>query len=80
MLTEAGFGFLSGDTLEPIPGLSDAVLTVPVAANGKKAALVQHMADGFVDDDAQSKKLAELDKRLTEQGRLLDRIVKKIGA
>lgn len=32
VLTEAGFGFLSGDTLEPIPGLSDAVLTVPVAA------------------------------------------------
>ena len=68
---------LNKDTLEQI---ATAVLTVPVAANGKKAALVQHMAEGFVDDEAQSKKLAELDQKIAAIAQQLAAIAKKVGA
>ena len=45
VLTDEGFGFLSGTTLEPIPGLSETVETVPaiaaqVSANRTVAALL----------------------------------------
>ena len=68
---------LSKDTLNQI---ATAVLTVPVTANGKKAALVQHMAEGFVDDDAQSKKLAELDQKIAAIAQQVAKIAKKVGA
>ena len=68
---------LSKETLNQI---ATAVLTVPVTANGKKAALVQHMAEGFVDDDAQSKKLAELDQKIAAIAQQLAKIAKKVGA
>ena len=68
---------LSKDTLNQI---ATAVLTVPVTANGKKAALVQHMADGFVDDEAQSKKLAELDGKIAALAQQVAKIAKKVGA
>ena len=68
---------LSKETLNQI---ATAVLTVPVTANGKKAALVQHMADGFVDDDAQSKKLAELDGKIAALAQQVAKIAKKVGA
>ena len=68
---------LSKETLNQI---ATAVLTVPVTANGKKAALVQHMAEGFVDDDAQSAKLAELDQKIAAIAQQLAKIAKKVGA
>ena len=68
---------LSKETLNQIP---TAVLTVPVTANGKKAALVQHMAEAFVDDDAQSRKLAELDQKIAAVAQQLAKIAKKVGA
>ena len=68
---------LSKETLNQI---ATAVLTVPVTANGKKAALVQHMAEGFVDDDAQSKKLAELDQKIAALAQQVAKIAKKVGA
>lgn len=68
---------LSKETLDQI---ATAVLTVPVTANGKKAALVQHMAEGFVDDEAQSKKLAELDQKIAAVAQQLAKIAKKVGA
>lgn len=68
---------LSKDTLNQI---ATAVLTVPVTANGKKAALVQHMAEGFVDDDAQSAKLAELDQKIAALAQQVAKIAKKVGA
>ena len=68
---------LSKDTLNQI---ATAVLTVPVTANGKKAALVQHMAEGFVDDEAQSKKLAELDQKIAAVAQQVAKIAKKVGA
>ena len=68
---------LSKETLTQI---ATAVLTVPVTANGKRAALVQHMADGFVDDEAQSKKLAELDGKIAALAQQLAKIAKKVGA
>ena len=68
---------LSKETLNQI---ATAVLTVPVTANGKKAALVQHMADGFVDDEAQSKKLAELDQKIAALAQQVAKIAKKVGA
>ena len=68
---------LSKDTLNQI---ATAVLTVPVTANGKKAALVQHMAEGFVDDDAQSAKLAELDGKIAALAQQVAKIAKKVGA
>ena len=68
---------LSKETLNQI---ATAVLTVPVTANGKKAALVQHMAEGFVDDDAQSKKLAELDGKIAAIAQQVAQIAKKVGA
>ena len=68
---------LSKETLNQI---ATAVLTVPVTANGKKAALVQHMAEGFVDDDAQSKKLAEMDQKIAALAQQVAKIAKKVGA
>ena len=68
---------LSKETLNQI---ATAVLTVPVTANGKKAALVQHMAEGFVDDDAQSAKLAEMDQKIAAIAQQLAKIAKKVGA
>ena len=68
---------LSKETLTQI---ATAVLTVPVTANGKKAALVQHMAEGFVDDDAQSAKLAEMDQKIAAIAQQLAKIAKKVGA
>ena len=68
---------LSKETLNQI---ATAVLTVPVTANGKRAALVQHMADGFVDDEAQSKKLAELDQKIAAVAQQVAKIAKKVGA
>ena len=68
---------LSKETLNQI---ATAVLTVPVTANGKKAALVQHMADGFVDDEAQSKTLAELDQKIAAVAQQVAAIAKKVGA
>ena len=68
---------LSKDTLTQI---ATAVLTVPVTANGKKAALVQHMAEAFVDDEAQSKKLAELDGKIAALAQQVAKIAKKVGA
>ena len=68
---------LSKETLNQI---ATAVLTAPVTANGKKAALVQHMADGFVDDEAQSKKLAELDQKIAAVAQQVAKIAKKVGA
>ena len=68
---------LSKETLNQI---ATAVLTVPVTANGKKAALVQHMADGFVDDEAQSAKLAELDQKIAALAQQVAKIAKKVGA
>ena len=68
---------LSKETLNQI---ATAVLTVPVTANGKKAALVQHMAEAFVDDEAQSRKLAELDQKIAAVAQQLAKIAKKVGA
>ena len=68
---------LSKETLNQI---ATAVLTVPVTANGKSAPLVQHMAEGFVDDDAQSAKLAEMDQKIAAIAQQLAKIAKKIGA
>ena len=68
---------LSKETLNQI---ATAVLTVPVTANGKKAALVQHMAEAFVDDDAQSAKLAEMDQKIAAIAQQLAKIAKKVGA
>ena len=41
------------------------LLNFKVTANGKNQALVQHMVEGFVDDEAQSKKLAEISAKLS---------------
>ena len=41
------------------------LLNFKITANGKNQALVQHMAEGFVDDEAQSKKLAEISAKLS---------------
>ena len=68
---------LSKETLDQI---ATAVLTVPVTANGKKAALVQHMAEAFVADKAQSAKLAELDGKISALSKQLAAIAKKVGA
>ena len=68
---------LSKETLKQI---TDAILGVHVTANGKQAALVQHMAEAFVDDDAQSKKLAELDGKISALSKQVAKIAKKVGA
>ena len=41
------------------------LLNFKVTANGKNQELVQHMVEGFVDDEAQSKKLAEISAKLS---------------
>lgn len=68
---------LSKDTLNQI---TDATLGVNVAANGKSAPLVQHMAEAFVADKAQSAKLAELDGKISALSKQLAAIAKKVGA
>ena len=68
---------LSKDTLKQI---TDATLGVNVTANGKSAPLVQHMAEAFVADKAQSAKLAELDGKIAALAQQLAKIAKKVGA
>ena len=68
---------LSKDTLKQI---TDATLGVNVTANGKSAPLVQHMAEAFVVDKAQSAKLAELDGKIAALAQQLAKIAKKVGA
>mgnify|MGYP003692952505 FL=1 len=41
------------------------LLNFKVTANGNNQELVQHMAESFVDDEAQSKKLAEISTKLS---------------
>ena len=41
------------------------LLNFKITANGKNQALVQHMAENFVDDEAQSKALAEISTKLS---------------
>lgn len=41
------------------------LLNFKITANGKNQALVQHMVEGFVDDEAQSKALAEISTKLS---------------
>ena len=41
------------------------LLNFKITANGKNQELVQHMAKGFVDDEAQSKALAEISAKLS---------------
>ena len=41
------------------------LLNFKITANGKNQELVQHMAESFVDDEAQSKKLAEISAKLS---------------
>ena len=41
------------------------LLNFKITANGKNQELVQHMAEGFVDDEAQSKALAEISTKLS---------------
>ena len=68
---------LSKDTLKQI---TDATLGVNVTANGKSAPLVQHMAEAFVADKAQSAKLAELDGKIAAIAQQVAQIAKKVGA
>ena len=68
---------LSKETLKQI---TDATLGVNVTANGKSAPLVQHMAEAFVADKAQSAKLAELDGKIAALAQQLAKIAKKVGA
>ena len=68
---------LSKETLKQI---TDATLGVNVTANGKSAPLVQHMAEAFVADKAQSAKLAELDGKISALSKQLAAIAKKVGA
>ena len=68
---------LSKETLNQI---ATAVLTVPVTANGKSAPLVQHMAEAFVADKAQSAKLAELDGKIAALAQQVAKIAKQVGA
>ena len=68
---------LSKETLNQI---TDATLGVNVTANGKSAPLVQHMAEAFVADKAQSAKLAELDGKISALSKQLAAIAKKVGA
>ena len=68
---------LSKETLKQI---TDATLGVNVTANGKSAPLVQHMAEAFVADKAQSAKLAELDQKIAALAQQVAKIAKKVGA
>lgn len=68
---------LSKETLKQI---TDATLGVNVTANGKSAPLVQHMAEAFVADKAQSAKLAELDGKIAALAQQVAKIAKKVGA
>ena len=54
------------------------LLNFKVTANGKNQELVQHMVEGFVDDEAQSKKLAEISAKLSALSNMVDEIRKAI--
>ena len=54
------------------------LLNFKITANGKNQALVQHMVEGFVDDEAQSKKLAEISAKLSALSNMVDEIRKVI--
>ena len=54
------------------------LLNFKVTANGKNQELVQHMVEGFVDDEAQSKKLAEISAKLSALSNRVDEIRKAI--
>ena len=54
------------------------LLNFKITANGKNQELVQHMVEGFVDDEAQSKKLAEISAKLSALSNRVDEIRKAI--
>ena len=54
------------------------LLNFKVTANGKNQELVQHMVEGFVDDEAQSKKLAEISAKLSALSNRVDEIRKAV--
>ena len=54
------------------------LLNFKITANGKNQALVQHMAESFVDDEAQSKALAEISTKLSALSNRVDEIRKVI--
>ena len=54
------------------------LLNFKITANGKNQELVQHMAESFVDDEAQSKALAEISAKLSALSNRVDEIRKAI--
>ena len=54
------------------------LLNFKITANGKNQELVQHMVESFVDDEAQSKKLAEISAKLSALSNRVDEIRKAI--
>ena len=54
------------------------LLNFKITANGKNQELVQHMAESFVDDEAQSKKLAEISTKLSALSNRVDEIRKAV--
>ena len=54
------------------------LLNFKITANGKNQELVQHMAESFVDDEAQSKKLAEISAKLSALSNRVDEIRKAV--
>ena len=54
------------------------LLNFKITANGKNQALVQHMAESFVDDEAQSKALAEISTKLSALSNRVDEIRKAV--
>ena len=54
------------------------LLNFKITANGKNQELVQHMAESFVDDEAQSNKLAEISAKLSALSNRVDEIRKAI--
>lgn len=61
---------------DDVTALVEQLLTHPVQANGKRDALVQHLAEGFVADAAQSRALHELNGRLSDVAGKLGALVK----
>ena len=54
------------------------LLNFKITANGKRQELVQHMAESFVDDEAQSKALAEISTKLSALSNRVDEIRKAV--
>ena len=54
------------------------LLNFKITANGKNQELVQHMAESFVDDEAQSKALAEISAKLSALSNRVDEIRKAV--